>query len=181
MTPFPLRLWRTALLHADTYEEIEADKSAIGQATLVVVLACLAGALSQALIWRGLPANQLALRIAADVIATLVLWLLGSAFAFMVGASFFRGPETETDYLEILRTTGFAFGPGLLRALGGLPPTELGMGIDLLARLWVLVAAVIALRQALDYTTLRAIGTFGTAAVLVFLVLWGLAVAPLPF
>jgi hypothetical protein len=55
------------------------------------------------------------------------------------------------------------------------------MGIDLVARLWVFVAVVVALRQALDYTTLRAVGTFGTAALLVFLVLWGLAVAPLPF
>lgn len=181
MTSFPLRLWRTALLHADTYEEIEADPSALAQATLVVLLACAAGALSQALIWAELPPRQLALRIAADAISTLVLWLLGSAFAFMVGASFFRGPETETDYREILRTTGFAFGPGLLRVLGGLPPAELGMGIDLLARLWVFAAAVIALRQALDYTTLRAVGTFGTAALLVFLVLWGLAVAPMPF
>jgi hypothetical protein len=181
VTPFPLRVWRAALLHADTYEEVEADKGAIGQAVLVVALACAAGALSQALIWRGLPSNELALRIASDVISTLVVWLLGSAFAFMAGASFFRGPETETDYLEVLRTTGFAFGPGLLRALGGLPPAGLGMGIDLAARLWVLVAAVVALRQALDYTTLRAVGTFGTAAVLVFLVLWGLAVAPLPF
>ena len=181
MTPFPLRVWRAALLHADTYEEIEADKSAIGQATLVVLLACAAGALSQALIWRELPTNELGLRVAVDVVYTLVLWLLGSAFAFMVGASFFRGPETETDYQEILRTTGFAFGPAVLRALGGLPPAELGMGLDLVARIWVFVAVVVALRQALDYTTLRAVGTFGTAALLVFLVLWGLAVAPLPF
>ena len=181
MTSLPRRLWRAALLDADTYEEIEADRSAIGQATLVVLLACAAGALSQFLIWGELPPQQLALRVAADGISTLVLWLLGSAFAFMVGASFFRGPETETDYREILRTTGFAFGPGLLRVLGGLPPAELGMGIDLLARLWVFVAVVVALRQALDYTTLRAVGTFGTAALLVFLVLWGLAVAPIPF
>ncbi len=181
MTRFPLRVWRAALLHAETYEEIEADRGALGQATAVVALACLAGALSQALIWRELPPNELALRVAVDVVYTLVLWLLGSAFAFMLGASFFQGPETESNYREVLRTTGFAFGPALLRVLGGLPPAELGMGIDLAARLWVFVAAVVALRQALDYTTLRAVGTFGSAALLLFLVLWGLAVAPLPF
>jgi hypothetical protein len=136
---------------------------------------------SQRLIWRGLPPDELALRIAVDVVYTLVLWLVGSAFAFMVGASFFRGPETETDYREVLRTTGFAFGPAVLRLLGGLPPEALGMSIDLAARLWVFVAAVVAIRQALDFTTLRAVGTFGSAAVLIFLVMWGLAVAPLPF
>lgn len=181
MTPFALRVWRAALLRAETYEEIEADRSALGQAAIVVALACAAGAVSQALIWRALPPEELSLRVAVDVVYTLVLWLLGSAFAFMVGASFFRGPQTETDYPEILRTTGFAFGPAWLRLLGGLPPAELGMAIDLVARAWVFVAAVVALRQALDYTTLRAVGTFGTAAVLVFLVMWGLAVAPLPF
>ena len=181
MTPFLLRVWRAALLHADTYEEVEADRSSLGQASTVVAVACLAGAVSQGLIWRELPAEELVLRVAVDVINTLALWLVGSAFAFMVGASFFRGPETETDYLEVLRTTGFAFGPAVLRLLGGVPPAELGMSIDLAARLWVFVAAVVAIRQALDYTTLRAVGTFGAAAVLVFLVMWGLAVAPLPF
>ena len=39
---------------------------------------------------------------------------------------------------------------------------------------------MIALRQALDFTTVRAIGTFGTTAVLLYLILWGLTVAPLP-
>ncbi len=181
MTSFPLRVWRAALLHPDTYEEVEADRGSLGQAALVVLVACAAGAVSQALIWRALPFEELVLRVAVDAIYTLVLWIVGSAFAFMVGASFFRGPETESDYLEVLRTTGFAFGPGVLRLLAGLPPAELGMGLDLGARLWVFVAVVVAIRQALDYSTLRAIGTFGTAALLVFLVFWGLAVAPLPF
>jgi hypothetical protein len=29
----------------------------------------------------------------------LVLWIGGSAFSFMVGATFFKGPETETDFM----------------------------------------------------------------------------------
>ena len=40
---------------------------------------------------------------------------------------------------------------------------------------------MIALRQALDFTTLRAIGTFGLATVLLWLVMWGLVFVPLPF
>ncbi len=181
MTAFPRRLLGAALLHADTYEEVEADPKAIGQAAGVVLAACAAGGVSQALLWRELPADELSLRIAVDAVYTLVLWLLGSAFAYMVGASFLRAPATQTDYPEVLRTTGFAFGPALLRLLAAVPPVELGMAIDLAARLWVFVAVVVALRQALDYTTLRAIGTFGAAALLLFLVTWGLAVAPLPF
>jgi hypothetical protein len=105
----------------------------------------------------------------------------GSTFAFMVGATFFRGPETETDFAEVLRTTGFAFTPALLRIFVILPPPALGLSIDLLARFWTFAAVVVAIRQALDFTTLRAVGTFGVAALLLWLVLWGASVAPLPF
>ena len=36
------RMGRAALLHADTYEEVEADATATGQAMLVVILSALA-------------------------------------------------------------------------------------------------------------------------------------------
>jgi hypothetical protein len=38
----------------------------------------------------------------------------------------------------------------------------------------------VAVRQALDFTTGRAIGTFGVSAALLWLVLWGLSIAPVP-
>ena len=44
-TPFPLRMWRASLLHADTYEDGEADRGSIGQAFAVVLMASSAGAL----------------------------------------------------------------------------------------------------------------------------------------
>jgi hypothetical protein len=178
VTSFPLRVLRAALLHADTYEEVEADASSIGQAFVVVLVACVAGGTARWMIARELPADEVTLQVTASALEPLVLWLLGSAFAFMVGASFFRGPETETDYLEVLRTTGFAFGPAVLRFFAFLPPPSLGLAIDVAARGWMFVAVVVALRQALDYTTLRAVGTFGLAAVLVILVMLGLSVAP---
>jgi hypothetical protein len=116
-----------------------------------------------------------------SVLEPLVIWVGGSAFTFMVGATFFRGPETETDFAEVLRTTGFAFTPALLRIFALLPPPGLGLAIDLAVRAWVFVAFVVAIRQALDFTTARAVGTFGIAALLLWLILWGLSVAPLPF
>ena len=54
------------------------------------------------------------------------------------------------------------------------------MTIDLLAWLWMVVCGVVAIRQALDFTTGRAIGTFGSAALLLWLIVWGLSVVPLP-
>ena len=98
----------------------------------------------------------------------------------MVGATFLRGPHTATDYAEVLRTTGFAFGPGLLAVLAALPSTTLGLVAILISRLWVILASVVAVRQALDFTTLRAVMTYGVSVLLIWLVLWGIALAPLP-
>ncbi len=182
MRSFARRMWGAARLDADTYEEVEADRGSLRQAAVVVVAAALAIGAAR---WvqaagAGLPPSQVLLQVALSVLEPLVLWVGGSAVALMVGATFFRGPETESDFAEVLRTTGFAFTPALLLGLGALPPPVLGLAIDFAVRIWVLVAVVIALRQALDFTTVRAIGTFGTTAVLLYLILWGLTIAPLP-
>jgi hypothetical protein len=174
---------RAAWLHADTYEEIEADRSSIWQAVVVVLGACTAIGVARYVqsSGAGIPANPLVLQVALSIAEPLILWFAGSAFVYMVGATFFRGPETETDFAEVLRTTGFAFTPGLLRIFAIVPPPTLGLSIDLVARVWVFAAFVVAIRQALDFTTWRAIGTFGFAALLLWLMLWGLSVVPLPF
>jgi len=179
---FAKRMWGAARLDADTYEEVEADRGSLRQATVVVVAAAVAigtahGVRAAA---GGLLPSQVLLQVAASVLEPLVVWVGGAAVSLMVGATYFRGPETESDFAEVLRTTGFAFTPALLGGLGALPPPALGLAIEIAARAWVLVAVVVALRQALDFTTARAIGTFGTTAVLLYLILWGLAVAPLP-
>jgi hypothetical protein len=66
-------------------------------------------------------------------------------------------PQTRSDYGELLRTIGFASSPGILRILGIVPGL---MGIVFVATgIWMLVATVIAVRQALDYhSTWRAVG-----------------------
>ena len=184
-TSFVLRMARAAMLHADTYEEVEADRSSIVQAALIVFGACVAASLGFWLrVEAGasvlIDARPLAFQMAIVGLEPFVIWVGASAFSYMTGATFFRGPETETDFFEVLRTTGFAFTPALLAAFSFIPPGELGLGILAVARLWSLVATVIAVRQALDFTTLRAIGTFGTAVAMLWLVLWGLSVAPLP-
>jgi len=184
-TSFGMRMWRATLLHADTYEEVEADRGALGQAAAIVLLASVAATGGFALrlaLGHPLPPGSLPLpmQIAVIFLEPPVLWAAGSAFAYMVGASFFRTADTETDYAEVLRTTGFAFTPAMLAGLAFVPPDALGLGVLGLARLWTLAASVVAIRQALDFTTARAIGTFGVAAVLLWLVLWGLSIAPFP-
>lgn len=175
------RMWGAARLHADTYEEVEADHGSIGQATLLVAAACAAAACGTGLRAgsSGLSSAALGVQMSVSGLLPAVLWLGGSVFSYMVGATFFRGPETETDFLEVLRTSGFAFTPGLLLAASGLGGSA-GLWIFYATWLWIIAAGVVAIRQALDFTTLRALGTFGSAALLLWLVVWGLAVVPLP-
>jgi len=168
---------RAAMLESALYEEVEAERRSLGQALVVVLLASAAGALGAG--WGGQPP----LRLALEAIEPIVFWLGASLFTYMVGATFFRGVHTQTDYAEVLRTTGFAFTPGLLRVLGGLPAIDLA-GLHLpptiLPDLWVVIASVIAVRQALDFGTARAIATFGVAYLLLWLLLAG-ALITLPF
>jgi Yip1 domain len=182
---FAARMWRASLLHADTYEEVEADRRSIGQAATVVLLACAASLLGFWLrlqLGHELPPGALPLPLQLSVIflEPLVLWGAGSAFAFMVGSSFFRGRHTQTDYAEVLRTMGFAFTPSLLAVFAFVPPDPVGFAVLGASRIWTFVACVVAIRQALDFDTLRAFGTFGFAALLLWLVLWGLSIAPFP-
>jgi hypothetical protein len=188
---FVRRVWKAAILHADTYEEVEADKSAIGQALVVVTLAALAGGAGSWLlhaVHRGLPPSVAILPTALEVLEPFVLWVGGSFFSYTLGATFFRGVHTETDFAEVLRTVGFAFGVGILRFVGfALPPLQavLGLGDSEIPRilfntvleLWVLVAGIVAVRQALDFDTRRAVGTYGSAYVLLYLVVMGLSTA----
>ncbi len=55
----------------------------------------------------------------------------------------------EADVGQLLRTIGFASSPGLLRILG-IVPGMTGI-VFIVCALWMLVAMVIAVRQALDY------------------------------
>jgi hypothetical protein len=183
-TPFALRVLRTARLHADTYEEVEADPSSIRQAFLIVALASACAGLGAWL--RTVAGHDLAdgalpfpLYMTVVVLEPYIWWLAAGAFAYMVGATFLAGPETETDYAEVLRTTGFAFTPGILAALAWLPD-PIGLWLLVLSRAWILIACVVAVRQALDFTTLRAVGTYGSATAILWLLLWGLTVVPIP-
>jgi len=166
----PRRMLRAALLESALYEEVEAERRSLGQALLVVLLASAAGALGA---WLG---AEPPLRLVLEALEPIVFWIGASLFAYMAGASFFRGPHTQTDYAEVLRTTGFAFAPGLLRVLGAFPAIDAGglrLPPTLLADAWIVVASIVAVRQALDFSTARAVGTFGVAYLLLWLLLAG--------
>ncbi|HLQ86536.1 MAG TPA: YIP1 family protein, partial [Salinisphaeraceae bacterium] len=84
-------------------------------------------------------------------------WVVWAAITWVIGSKLLPEPQTDTDLGQMMRTLGFAASPGLLRVFGFIP--FIGWLIRLVANIWMLVAMIIAVRQALDYTsTGRAIG-----------------------
>jgi len=84
-------------------------------------------------------------------------WLVWSYITYLIGTRLLPGPETQTSYGELLRTIGFSSAPGMVRILGIIPGL---MTITFaVSGIWMLIAMVVAVRQALDYrSTWRAIG-----------------------
>lgn len=134
-----------ALLDVMTYEEVEADLTATGQAAAVVVIAAVASAI-------GSSGDGTAGMVGGSV-GALLGWLLWAGITFLVGTKIFNGTAT---WGELLRTLGFAQAPKILLVFAVFPMSgllEWGIGI------WVLVAGVIAIRQALDFDTGKALLT----------------------
>ncbi|MFM7141564.1 MAG: YIP1 family protein [Alphaproteobacteria bacterium] len=146
MASFPDRLLRAARLDPELYEEVEHDEDALGEAMSVVVASSLAAAI-------GTGAEDGLGPALAGVLLSLVSWVAWSAISFLVGTRFLPGPKTEADVGQLLRATGFASTPGLIRIFGIVP--GLRMIAFVIAALWTLSAMVIAVRQALDYDSTR--------------------------
>ncbi len=144
------RMVRAAKLDAQLYEEVEADKGALGQSMAVVVLASVAGGVGSGRLG-GLSG------ILIGTLGTLIAWFIWAALTYFIGTKILPEPTTRADVGELLRTTGFSSSPGLIRVLG-LVPGVTGI-VFLVSGIWMLIAMIIAVRQALDYrSTFRAVG-----------------------
>ncbi len=163
MTSFTNRIIRAAKLDVSLYEEVEADKGALGQAMGVVVLSSIAvGIGSIERVGFG--------GILIGTIAALIGWYIWAYLTYFIGTRLLPEPQTKADYGELLRTIGFSSSPGLIRVLGIIP--GLAGIVFLVASIWMLVAMVIAVRQALDYqSTLRAVGVVAIGWIIQMLIL----------
>jgi len=99
----------------------------------------------------------------------LVTWVAWATLVHQIGTRIWPERETKSDMGELLRTIGFAAGPGALQAFAVLP--QVSRGVFVFAWIWMLAAMVVAVRQALDFhSTWRAILVCATAAALSALV-----------
>jgi hypothetical protein len=136
-------------LQAATFEDVEHDTSAMGQAATVVLLASLASGIGW--IWYGGMTGIL-----RGMIVALVGWLISSTLIWLIGTRLMPGRNTQADLPQMLRVLGFAQAPGVFQAASIVP--ILGWLIWFVVTLWTIAAAVVAVRQGLDYDdTLKAV------------------------
>ena len=149
---FLKRILGAARLDARTYEDIEADRTSTGQAALVIVLSSVAGGIGP------ITVNPPGLQgLIVGTLAALVGWTAWAIVTYYVGTRIFPQSQTQADPGQLFRVIGFATSPGLLRVFGAIP--GVARVVFVVASIWMLAAMVVAVRQALDYTTTaRAIG-----------------------
>src|SRR5206468_2412053 len=162
-TPFVMRLIGALALDPVTYEEVEADRTATGQAFLVVVLSSVGAGIGA----RGLGSGSAQSMVFISALS-LIAWAAWALLTYQIGVRLMPEAETKSDVGELMRTIGFAAAPGMLRVFGIVP----GAAVPAFAitAVWMLVAMIVAVRQALDYkSTARAIAVCGLG--------WALALA----
>jgi hypothetical protein len=178
MTTFPHRLMGASVLDIDTYEEVEADRGATAQALLVVLASSLAGGIGAAGFIHD--REMLVQGIFIWSAISLIAWAAWALLVFEIGGRLLPEPETSVDVGELMRTIGFSAAPGMLRVFGVIP--EIAMPVFILTTVWMLVAMIVAVRQALDYrSTARAIGVcaIGLALALLIVFAFGMFATPL--
>jgi len=145
------RIKGALFLDVGTFEEIEHDESATGQAALVAIIASILAALgisfgstmlqTPGVAQSGSPLSNFLIVAVWAVVA----WLLWSAVTYFIGTKVFDGDAT---YGEMLRVTGFGFAPAAFMIFSAIPC--IGFAISLLVMVWSLGAVFIAARSGLD-------------------------------
>jgi hypothetical protein len=133
-----------------TYEDIEADARSAMQSVVVVLAVTLAG---------GVAAMGLGLvgvmGFITGAIVVLGGWLVWVSIIATIGTTALAEPQTRSSPRELLRTIGYASAPGVFLVLAAMRPAA--PVVLTVVSVWMIAAAVIAVRQALDFkSTARA-------------------------
>jgi hypothetical protein len=150
-----------AKLDVPTYEEVEHDENATTQALIVVAVVAIAAGI-------GAVRDDGVGGLIGGIIFAVVGWLVFSGVAYLVGTRLVPGGQTEATFGQLLRTLGFAQTPSILAVFGLIP--VLGAIIAFVASIWTIVTQVVAIRQALDISTGRAIAVAVISIIVLFVV-----------
>ena len=165
------RMIGAARLQVSTFEEVEADRSATGQALLVVNVVAVATGIG---VLEGGVAGFF-----GGVILAVVGWAVWAAITYWAGTRLLPTAQTHADWGQLARALGFAQSPGVFRVFLFVP--GIGPFIFVIASIWQFVAMVIAVRQALDYDSAwRAVGVVAVGAIPYMIILSILALVLVP-
>ena len=164
------RLLGALALNPATYEDVERDRRAGIQSAIVVAAVCAAG---------GVAAMGLGfIGVSGFITGAVVMlggWLVWVAAITTIGTIALPEPQTRSDNFEVLRVLGYAAAPGIFVALAAVRPAA-NLVASIVA-VWMIAAAVLAVRQALDYrNTARAAAVCVIAAALSLAIMAGVAV-----
>jgi hypothetical protein len=138
---------RAAMLDVDFYNRAEADTSLNTQAAIVVIVASGLAGIGSAIATESTSAREIGIALALGIVSGVVGWLVWSAVAELVGTRVFNG---TSDFGEMRRVIGFAYAP---LAIGIIP------WLGFIGAVWVLLAAVVAIREGMDFSTKRSVAT----------------------
>ena len=141
------------MLEADIFDEVKTDEEATQQALWVVVLSVLGHEFG---------ADADISEIPLMILLAVGYWFLGARLIHWLGTKVFAESEKEPPFECVLRTYGFSASPYSLGLLGRVMDLD-AWGANYVILLWVFLADVVAVRQALGYR--------GTARVLGILVI----------
>lgn len=147
------RFLRAAKLDVTLYEEVAADPLLLYQAWITVLIYAMLSS------WGSFGrAGAIGSNIA--MISSLIGWYVWAFFTYFLATKVFRETSAETqrtDRKAVIRVMGFACAPGVIRLLGIIP--GLGIAVLVVASIWMIAAATIAVKQALAIeSTARAAG-----------------------
>lgn len=159
---FLMRILGALVLDPSAYENVEADRHAAMQSVVVVMAVSVAGGIGA--IGFGLVGIA---GFVTGAIISLGAWLVWAATIATLGTTGLAEPQTRSNLPELLRVLGFAAAPGVFIALAAMPAVAPIVLVVVAA--WMIAAAVIAVRQALDYrSTARAVVVCVAGAALSF-------------
>ena len=142
------RMIGAARLSAETFEDVEDDSGATIQAMAVVIMVAVFSGIGDYLSGYA----SLSDAVVFGVVRGVVSWAIWALVTLIVGTTFLKGPDTEADWGQLARVTGFAQTPGLINILNFIPVA--GLYIWMAAFLWQFLAMVVGVRQALDYSSI---------------------------
>jgi len=143
------RMFRASKLDVELYEEVEADKSLLTEAMVVVILSSLASGIGSWSMGFG--------ELFTTTIGELISWYVWAFIVYLIGTKLLPESQTVADHGELLRTIGFSSAPGIIRVFGVTPDLMTVTFIG--SAFWMLACMVVAVKAALDYNSLwRALG-----------------------